>query len=272
LEALPANAKVRLFIELPSGRNEKEDPNKYPLIFEADREVIKDPNLIFPGRKIRIAAASRPSPCNLSEEPTMGLMDILNGMQNGPRGGSQVRAQGSDAGGGMSPITMALLGLLAYKTIKGFSGSSAQPPSADAGVHSAGLGLDEILRSGPGGSMDGSQAGGGGGLGGLLAGLAGGAGLGGLLSGGLGDMLEQFQSAGKGDAVNSWIGPGQNQPIAPHELSQVLSPEQIEFLTQRSGLPREELLAGLSEQLPQLVDRLTPGGCLPTADEMSRTV
>ena len=30
------------------------DANKYPLIFEANREVIKDANLIFPGQKIRI--------------------------------------------------------------------------------------------------------------------------------------------------------------------------------------------------------------------------
>ena len=39
----------------------------------------------------------------------MGLMDVLNGMQNGPRGQSGP----STGGGGMSPITMALLGLLA---------------------------------------------------------------------------------------------------------------------------------------------------------------
>lgn len=30
------------------------DPAKYPEIFEANREVIKDPDLIFPGQKIRI--------------------------------------------------------------------------------------------------------------------------------------------------------------------------------------------------------------------------
>jgi nucleoid-associated protein YgaU len=30
------------------------DANKYPKIFEANREVIKDANLIFPGQKIRI--------------------------------------------------------------------------------------------------------------------------------------------------------------------------------------------------------------------------
>lgn len=33
------------------------DANKYPQIFEANREVIKDANLIFPGQKIRIPKA-----------------------------------------------------------------------------------------------------------------------------------------------------------------------------------------------------------------------
>ena len=30
------------------------DANQYNKIFEANREVIKDPNLIYPGQKIRI--------------------------------------------------------------------------------------------------------------------------------------------------------------------------------------------------------------------------
>ena len=219
----------------------------------------------------------------------MSLMDILNGMQNGPRGGSgrQASGQGTGSGGGMSPMTMALVALLAYKAIKSFRGAGASaapasttPQAPSAGATSTGFGLDEMLRGalGGGGQMPGRMPGQmpgqmqGGGLGGLLAGLAGGAGLGSLVSGGLGDLLEQFQNAGKGDAANSWIGPGENQAIAPHELSQVLGPDQIDFLTQRTGLAREDLLAGLSEQLPHLVDRLTPDGRLPTVDEMTRTV
>jgi uncharacterized protein YidB (DUF937 family) len=85
-------------------------------------------------------------------------------------------------------------------------------------------------------------------------------------------LLDQFKNAGKGDAATSWVGTGQNQPISTQDLSQVLSPEQIAFLTQRSGLSREELLAGLSEHLPALVDKLTPDGRMPTADEMHRSV
>ena len=34
------------------------DANKYPRIFEANREVIKDANLIYPGQKIRIPRAA----------------------------------------------------------------------------------------------------------------------------------------------------------------------------------------------------------------------
>ena len=40
----------------------------------------------------------------------MGLMDVLNGMANGPRGPAEPGKRG-----GISPITMGLLALLAYK-------------------------------------------------------------------------------------------------------------------------------------------------------------
>jgi uncharacterized protein YidB (DUF937 family) len=153
----------------------------------------------------------------------------------------------------MSPITMALLGLLAYKAVKGFGSgnerSQAEPGSA-SGPPQQGGGLGDLLRGGLGGA----------GLGGL----------GGILSGGLGDLLKQFQGAGKGEEVDSWVSTGPNKQIPPADLGKVLTPEQIEFLTERTGLPREELLAGLAEQLPKAVDSLTPEGRVPTAQDMSR--
>ena len=58
----------------------------------------------------------------------MGLLDVLNGMQNGPRGPSSPSAK--DDGGGMSPMTMAILALLAWKAMKHFGGG--QPGAAPA--------------------------------------------------------------------------------------------------------------------------------------------
>jgi uncharacterized protein YidB (DUF937 family) len=44
------------------------------------------------------------------------------------------------------------------------------------------------------------------------------------------------------------------------------------LLTERTGMSREELLAGLSEHPTHMVDELTPEGRLQTTEEMQRTV
>lgn len=79
--------------------------------------------------------------------------------------------------------------------------------------------------------------------------------------------MKQFQQAGHAPTANSWVSTGPNQEIAPQTLNHVLTEEQISFLMQRTGLSREDLLAGLSQQLPKAVDQLTPNGRLPTDAE-----
>jgi uncharacterized protein YidB (DUF937 family) len=92
-------------------------------------------------------------------------------------------------------------------------------------------------------------------------------GAGGLL-GGLGGLLNKLQKGGLGDAANSWVAPGQNQPVSPGQLGSALGPDIIKTLAQRSGLSEEELSKQLSQALPALVDKLTPQGRLPTAAEL----
>ncbi len=58
----------------------------------------------------------------------MGFLDVLRGMQNGPRG----QRDPASSGGGMSPITMAVLGLLAYKAMKNFAGNRPGQGTAPA--------------------------------------------------------------------------------------------------------------------------------------------
>jgi uncharacterized protein YidB (DUF937 family) len=179
-------------------------------------------------------------------------MDVLNGMQNGPRG------QSAPGQGGMSPLTMALLGLLAYKAVKSVTASQ---PSAPAGS----------------GAAPGSTGGGlSGGLGGLLQGglgsLLGGSAAGGLLSGGLNDLLKQFEQNGQGDVAKSWIGTGPNKTIAPNDLANALGTDRINQLMQVSGMSRDDLLNELSQHLPGVVDQLTPAGRVPTEQEAARLV
>lgn len=92
---------------------------------------------------------------------------------------------------------------------------------------------------------------------------------GGLL-GGLSGLLQSFQQNGHGDVINSWIGPGQNRPIAPEQLHQALGPEAVNNLSRLTGLPKDQLLSELSRVLPGVVDKLTPQGRVPDPAEMSR--
>lgn len=180
----------------------------------------------------------------------MGLIDVLNGMQNGPHG----QRDPNSKSGGMSPLTMAMLGLLAYKAIKSFGSAHAAPNSASpAKPTDGGGGLSDLVK---------------GGLGGLLGGCAAGS----ILSGGLNDLLKQFQQSGHSDTANSWVGNGPNKSISPNDLANALGADKINALASQSGMSRDELLQGLSEYLPQVIDQLTPQGRIPTEQEAARLV
>ena len=124
--------------------------------------------------------------------------------------------------------------------------------------------LAEMLRgaSSPAPGTPGQPQGDAGGLGGLLGG-AGAGGVAGLLGGGLSDLIERFKQAGQGEAADSWVRTGPNQPIEPHQLEQAIGPDVLGTLSQHTGLSHEELLSRLSRNLPEAVDRYTPDGRLP---------
>jgi uncharacterized protein YidB (DUF937 family) len=105
------------------------------------------------------------------------------------------------------------------------------------------------------------------GLGGLLGQLSSGlgsAGVGGLLSGGLGELVERFKQNGHADTVDSWVGTGQNKQITPSQVEQAIGPDVLETLTKQTGLSGEEIVARLSRELPEAVDKYTPQGRLPS--------
>jgi uncharacterized protein YidB (DUF937 family) len=174
----------------------------------------------------------------------MGLLDVINGMQNGPRGAPQ---PGSSSGGGMSPITMAILGVLAYKAVKHFTAPGATESSSSVAPGNA-----DSSSLGPLGSL----------FGGGLSG--------GMLSSGLSNLVKDLHGSGSGEAAQSWIGGGSNQPIAPSRLEAALGGDTVDALAQQTGMDRDSLLNELSQHLPGVVDHLTPNGRLPTAEEVAR--
>jgi uncharacterized protein YidB (DUF937 family) len=101
----------------------------------------------------------------------------------------------------------------------------------------------------------------------LLKGLSGkgGAGLGAIGGlGGLGGLLGKFQSAGLGDKAQSWVATGPNQAISGDEVERALGSDAVGQLASKAGMSPAQAKDGLASMLPNLVDKLTPGGQLPT--------
>jgi uncharacterized protein YidB (DUF937 family) len=176
-----------------------------------------------------------------------GLGDILNdiltggrGMPGGGPGGGFPgdRAPRGGRGGGLEDILGDILGGGRGMPGPRFSGAQTDPLSGL--LQGAGIG----------------------GLGALLAGGAGG--------GMLGDLVRQFDQSGAGDAARSWVSPGENMPVTPKQIESTFGSDIIDQLAAQFGLDKQELLQGLSQTLPDVVDQLTPEGRLPTEDEISR--
>lgn len=81
--------------------------------------------------------------------------------------------------------------------------------------------------------------------------------------GGLAGLVQAFQQNGLGDAVASWIGTGQNQPITAGQIQAVLGSDAVKQIAAKMGLSPDAVSAKLAEVLPGAIDRLTPDGQLP---------
>lgn len=81
--------------------------------------------------------------------------------------------------------------------------------------------------------------------------------------GGLHGLVSRFQEAGLGNVISSWIGPGQNVPITPEQVQQVLGDGPLQQISEETGLTEHDAANQLSDMLPDLVDKLTPAGHVP---------
>jgi uncharacterized protein YidB (DUF937 family) len=180
-------------------------------------------------------------------EDSMGLMDVLNGMRNGPRGQATSQPHGA---GGMSPLTVGLLAYLAYKAFKGGSAQTGNVFGGSAGAV----------------PQTGAQSG----LAGVLGGLLGAGASSSILTNGLGELMKRLQSTGQGDVGKSWLASGPNQPIAPDALARAAGTDALDALAEHHGLTREEVAEELAHSLPTTVDQLTPDGRMPSDQEAAR--
>jgi uncharacterized protein YidB (DUF937 family) len=79
---------------------------------------------------------------------------------------------------------------------------------------------------------------------------------------GLDSLLSKMDAGGLGTIAKSWLGDGNNQAISPDQIADMLGADKVSEFASRLGLSQEEAAGGLSEALPQMVDKASSGGSL----------
>ena len=97
----------------------------------------------------------------------------------------------------------------------------------------------------------------------LVLGYLLGGGKGAALAAALPALIDRFKSAGLGHLVESWVGSGANHAATPEQIKQGIGAEKLSELAKQAGIPVDQLAAKLAKYLPQIIDKLTPGGKLP---------
>lgn len=92
----------------------------------------------------------------------------------------------------------------------------------------------------------------------------------GMLSqpGALSNLTNGFQSAGLGNVLQSWLSNGQNLAISPDQVKQVLGSGTVADLAKKAGIGESDATSALAGLLPQVIDKLSPGGNLPSQGDL----
>jgi uncharacterized protein YidB (DUF937 family) len=78
------------------------------------------------------------------------------------------------------------------------------------------------------------------------------------------NLLAAFKSGGLGNILQSWVGTGQNLPISADQVRSVLGEGKVAELAKGAGIGESDAAQALSGLLPQVIDKLTPDGNVPS--------
>lgn len=84
----------------------------------------------------------------------------------------------------------------------------------------------------------------------------------------LSKMLDNFKSAGMGEKVDSWVGTGPNEAVSADEVKRAADPANLQAIADKAGISVDEAAEEMSKALPDVVDKLTPDGVVPSDDQV----
>jgi uncharacterized protein YidB (DUF937 family) len=84
--------------------------------------------------------------------------------------------------------------------------------------------------------------------------------------GGLSALVKNLEESGLKEQVQSWVSTGANKPINSEQIQQAMG-NHVQNLAKEAGMPQNDAAAGLAALLPQVIDKLTPQGNVPSNND-----
>jgi len=75
---------------------------------------------------------------------------------------------------------------------------------------------------------------------------------------GVASIVKKAVESGLGEVAGTWIGQGENAPIAPSDVTRVVEEESLFAFAEKLGISEESARKALADALPDIVDRATP--------------
>ncbi len=73
----------------------------------------------------------------------------------------------------------------------------------------------------------------------------------------LGSIISKVQNGDFGEIIGSWIGSGENAPIEPEKVPELIGEDKIQEFAQKLGVDEESAKKALADALPTVVDKAT---------------
>jgi uncharacterized protein YidB (DUF937 family) len=83
-------------------------------------------------------------------------------------------------------------------------------------------------------------------------------------------LVSNFESAGLGNMIQSWISRGANPAVSSEQVKSAVGSDVISGIAGDLGVSEEEAATKAAGVLPELIDKLTPDGSVPDEKTLAK--
>lgn len=81
-------------------------------------------------------------------------------------------------------------------------------------------------------------------------------------------LMQKLRASGMEEQVSSWVAKGQNIPVLGEQIKKALGNEKVAEIARKLGVTNDQAADDLAQALPDVVDKVTPDGEVPTQEQV----